>query len=193
VDRRVVFRGRVKAERQGEGVAGARLGPNNGRLAMLRRGCGARDPVEGRCPWLLEIIDGVSTEPIAFLVASLLAQYSTADIRGGRHRASENFGATWKRAIFGNSSKSIERRFHMLLDSEIDPMTGDGDLAYRLRQMVRYAASKGIGIDWPVLLADLKYWNQPEKHVQKRWARAFFSDERPGDTETNEGVTTDAC
>lgn len=153
-------------------------GLDTGELAMLRRGCGERAPVEGRCPWLLGLIRGAASEATAFLAASLLAQYKTTDIRADRHRAEGNFGITWKRAISGTDSESIRRRFHVLLDADYDPWTGDGDLPYRLRQMVRYAASKGVGVDWPTLLADLKYWNHPEKRAQKRWARAFFTTER---------------
>jgi len=152
-----------------------------GELAMLRRGCGKRDPVEGRCPWLLGIIWGATSEATAFLVASLLAQYKTADIKASRHRIEGNFGITWKHAIAGTDSESIKRRFHILLDAEYNSLTGDGDLPYRLRQIVRYAASKGVGIDWPALLTDLKFWNYPEKRVQKRWARSFFGNERPDD------------
>lgn len=160
-------------------------GLDAGDLAMLRRGCGERDPVEGRCPWLLSIIHGVATEATAFLVASLLAQYKTVDIRAGRHRIDGDFGVTWRRAVAGNSSKSIRRRFHILLDADYDPWTGEGDLPYRLRQTVRYAASKGVGVDWPTLLTDLKFWSQPEKRVQKRWARSFLSEERPEGARTN--------
>ena len=150
-------------------------GLDAGRLAVLRRGCGERDPVEGRCPWLIGLIHGVATEPTAFLVASLLAQYSTMDIRAGRHRSGGDFGQTWKSAIAGSDSESIRRRFHVLLDSQYDPWTGDGDLPYRLRQMVRYAAAKGVGIDWSRLLADVRYWDNQDKSVQKRWARSFFA------------------
>ncbi len=148
-----------------------------GELAMLRRGCGERDPVEGRCPWLVGLSYGVASEANAFLIASLLAQYKTTDIRAGHHHIEGNFGVTWKLATTTSDSESLKRRFHILLDAEYDPRNGDGDLPYRLRQMVRYAVSKGVGIDWATLLTDLKFWNQPEKNVQKRWARAFFSNE----------------
>ena len=157
---------------------------DTGELAMLRRGCGERDPVEGRCPWLNAHIYGVASEATAFLVASLLAQYKTAKIRAGDHRLDGNFGVTWKRAIAGSDSKSLERRFHILLDSDYDSWSGDGDLPYRLRQMIRYAASKGVGVDWPTLLTDLKFWSHPEKRVQKRWARSFFATERLEDATT---------
>lgn len=153
-----------------------------GELAMLRRGCGERDPVEGRCPWMVGLVHGVASEAAAFLVASLLAQYKTSDIMADHHRIEGNFGLTWRRAIAGTDSKSIRRRFHILLDAAYDPRTGDGDLPHRLRQMVRYAANKRVGVDWSTLLTDLKFWNQPEKRVQKRWARSFFSNDGPKDT-----------
>ncbi|MBN2074343.1 MAG: type I-E CRISPR-associated protein Cse2/CasB [Dehalococcoidales bacterium] len=152
-----------------------RLGTDE--LAKLRRGCGERDPVEGRCPWLIGLVYGVASEATSFLVASLLAQYKTSHIRAGNHRGEGNFGITWKQAVLGTDSKSLFRRFNILLEAEYDPWTGEGDLPYRLRQMVRYAAGKDIGIDWSVLLTDLKFWNHSEKRVQKRWARSFFSSE----------------
>lgn len=158
-----------------------RLG--SGELAQLRRGCGERDPVEGRCPWLVGLTYGVSSDAVAFLVAGLLAQYKTIDIRAGRHRSQGDFGLTWKRAVAsGAASESLKRRFHILLDSEYDSYTGEGDFPYRLRQMVRFAAGKGIGVDWPLLLRHVKNWNSKEKWVQKKWAGSFFTAENDGET-----------
>lgn len=129
---------------------------DSGELAMLRRGCGERDPVEGRCPWLIRHIYGAAPEPVAFLVASLLAQYKTSDIKACRHRIKGNFGTTWERAIAGANSKSLPRRFRILLDAEYDPWTGEGDLPYWLRQMVRYAASYGATYGYYYLKAKAK-------------------------------------
>ena len=148
---------------------------DTGRLARLRRGCGERDPVEGRCPWLIGLVHGVASEATAFLIASLLAQYRTTEIKAGRHRIKGNFGLTWKGAIARSDSKSIGRRFHILLDAYYDPRTGDGDLPFRLRQMVRYSAGEGVGIDWPTLLKHVRGWGSTAKWVQKEWARSFFS------------------
>lgn len=162
---------------------------DTGDLAALRRGCGERDPVEGRCPWFVGLIYGVASEPAAFLIASLLAQYKTADIRKKDHRAQGDFGATWRRAIGHSPSDSIRRRFNILLDAEFDPRTGDGDLPYRLRQMVRYAASRGVGVDWPQLLKHVRGWNHPDKWAQKALARSFFAkqpDTEPAQPKTEE-------
>jgi len=164
-----------------------------GELAALRRGCGKRNSVEGRCPWFYGLVYGVASEPTAFLVASLLAQYKTAVIRTGVHRLKGNFGITWRKAIAGTDSDSIKRRFHILLDSEFDPRTGEGDLPYRLRQMVRYAAAQGVGVDWPELLIHTCSWNSPEKWVQKAWARSFFVNERPDDAPTNPEGENESC
>jgi CRISPR system Cascade subunit CasB len=150
---------------------------DGGALARLRRGCGERTPIEGRCPWLIEYIHRPWAEPSAFLVASLMAQYKTQTIKEGGHRLNGNFGVTWKQAVAGTASVSIRRRFTTLLDAEYDPNTGGGDLTYRLRQMVRYAASKDVGVDWPQLLRDVMDWNRLGKRAQKCWARAFFASE----------------
>ena len=48
--------------------------------------------------------------------------------------------------------------------------------------MVRYAAGKGIGVDWPLLLRHVKKWNLKEKWVQKQWAGSFFTAENDGET-----------
>lgn len=160
---------------------------DTGELATLRRGCGERDPVEGRCPWLVGLMHGVASEPAAFLVASLLAQYKTSEIKAGHHRIRGNFGITWKRAIARNDSESIKRRFRVLLDCDYDPRTGDGDLPYRLRQMVRYAVSKDVGVDWPTLLKDVRAWSSPSRFVQKEWARGFFGNDRSEDSTATPG------
>lgn len=158
---------------------------DTGALASLRRACGERDPIEGRCPWFYGLVQGVASVTEAFLVASLLAQFKTSDIKSGRHRLTGNFGVTCKRAHAMGASDSFARRFTVLLDAEFAGTDGSGDLPYRLRQMVRYAASKGIGIDWPQLLVDLHYWNDPAKRTQKQWARSYFTTDSNENTSSN--------
>ena len=150
-----------------------RLG--NGELAQLRRAAGDRLGDRAELLWFAGYTRGERTEAVDFLVTTLLAQYRTVDIRSGAHRGKGDFGATWKRAIGPSPSDSIQRRFHILLDGDL-AWDGSGDLPYRLRQMVRYAAAKGVGLDWPRLLKDLGNWEHPGRYVQKRWARSFFSD-----------------
>lgn len=157
---------------------------DSGQLAVLRRCAGDRLSERSDALWFLGIIRGTAREDVAFLLATLLAQFSTTKIRAGSHRGSGNFGATWKLAIGRSPSNSIQRRFHILLDSEIDA-DGGGDLPYRLRQMVRYCATAGVGLDWPQLLSDLRAWNHPDRFVQKRWARSFFDTQADSTEETS--------
>jgi hypothetical protein len=41
--------------------------------------------------------------------------------------------------------------------------------------LVRLSGGKGIPIDWPRLLDDLRRWDAPDRYVQKNWARAYFA------------------
>jgi len=148
---------------------------DKGSLATLRRSCGERDPLTGRCPWFYGLVQDAAGESVAFLLAGLMAQYKTLDIKAGRHRIKGSFGRTWRLATVGNTSQSLQQRFRTLLDAEYNPASGEGDLPPRMRKMVRYAASKGIGIDWPVLLTDLTFWNSQGKVSQKKWARDFYA------------------
>ncbi len=149
-------------------------GLGNGELAQLRRAAGDRLGDRSELLWFAGYTRSERTEAVDFLVATLLAQYSTVTIKSGAHRGKGDFGATWKRAIGLSTSDSIKRRFHILLDSDL-AWDGSGDLPYRLRQMVRYAAAKGVGVDWAQLLRDLQNWPYLERRPQKRWARSFFS------------------
>ena len=89
------------------------------------------------------------------------------------------------------------RRFHILLDAELDRVhdpddpespwaDGGGELAFRLRQMVKLMASKEVGINWPDLLVDLCSWSHPNRRVQKKWARSFFGDATPSSNSSND-------
>jgi CRISPR type I-E-associated protein CasB/Cse2 len=109
-----------------------------------------------------------------FLIATLFDLNRARPVSG-------DFGETM-RIVAGNSSASFERRFLVLLDAEFESTvdafdgygSGGGELAYRLRQMVKLAASKDAGINWPVLLADLCWWDDLRKPVQKKWASNFY-------------------
>jgi CRISPR system Cascade subunit CasB len=65
-------------------------------------------------------------------------------------------------------SESVGSRFTTLLDADEDELT------HRLRQAVALAAGASLSLDWAALYDDLRWWGHPDKHVQQRWARAFF-------------------
>jgi CRISPR system Cascade subunit CasB len=72
-----------------------------------------------------------------------------------------------------HASKNIEKRFTTLLDADAD------ELFWRLRQITAVLDAASIPIDWPALLADLWYWNHPDRFVQVRWARQFWEPASP--------------
>jgi CRISPR system Cascade subunit CasB len=67
------------------------------------------------------------------------------------------------------SSKTIEARFKALLDADTD------ELPWRLRHLTSQLAAAGIAIDWPDLLKDISRWPDPQRRVQVRWAREYWS------------------
>jgi len=99
-----------------------------------------------------------------FLIATL---YPLAD-------ASEdvgNFGDSLRRARSSkpDDNKGLDRRVEILLDSEADEQ-----LAYRLRQAVRFLKSRNKPVHWHWLLHDLLRWNRHGRYVQRRWAHSYF-------------------
>ena len=122
---------------------------------------------------------------VHYLVAALWASHWKAGREGAKvpvaiavaHYAM----AHHTREQLNGRASSTERRFITLLDADTD------ELPYRLRQMVRYAASRGVGVHWPLLFFHIHRWNALGKGVQKTWARSFFGNEIPeGATQTTE-------
>ncbi|MDA8345346.1 MAG: type I-E CRISPR-associated protein Cse2/CasB [Thermaerobacter sp.] len=113
-------------------------------------------------------------EEIYFLVATLYPL--------NPYKQKGDFGSTVAALRSAVDLKTLDRRMAILLDSDfdsVDDKVGGGSLSYRLRQFVKFAASKQVGVDWGRLLADLRYWTHPEKRVQKRWARSYYQGTRP--------------
>jgi len=173
---------------------------DTGTLAALRRACGQRFAESRNC----QDFASVSTRPADFLTATLAAQYSAAQIQGGKHHTTYkgrgSIGAAWARycrergpeqdpATFYRRrqdaltrgqdparppSISIHERFRTLLDAELE-LDGTGELAYRLRGLVRMLVAEDIPIDVIQLAHDLRGWRAESRYVQERWAKAFYS------------------
>jgi CRISPR type I-E-associated protein CasB/Cse2 len=170
---------------------------NSGALAALRRACGERVSESHNCHWFASI----SQRPEDFLTTTLAAQYSSDRIKNDQRwpfRREGNIGVAWaeycrrrkkeedpasfykKRQVdlangrSPESIPSIHERFRTLLDAELDS-DGTGELAYRLRGVVRMLVAKDIPIDVIQLAHDLRGWRAETRYVQERWARAFYS------------------
>lgn len=180
-----------------------RLGRRDlGKVAILRRSLGGEPGADVRAFPLVE--GHLPTEypwdrTAYYLVAGLWATVNTASVLAGggdapdeeEEPATPEGAAAEPKALaltergrperrsFGravallylrrNRTESIERRFVALLDADAE------QLPHHLRQMVHLLkAEEGIRIHWVELLTDLRRWNDDERRVQQRWARAFY-------------------
>ncbi|OQB75035.1 MAG: CRISPR-associated protein Cse2 (CRISPR_cse2) [bacterium ADurb.Bin132] len=144
-------------------------------LATLRKGLG-KEPgtvtemykyVYSRIPGQTNLFD----EKIYFLTASLFAlwyqgkQDLVKDFEG-------DLGKTFNQINKNSKSESIEKRFTAIINSHFD------DLPNHLRHAVSLAKSKDVPVNWSFLLEDLKWWNNDDKRVQKKWMKSFLQEER---------------
>ena len=116
----------------------------------------------------------------AYLVAGLwaLCQRRVTDTSN-----SVSLASALRRVSSQRSSKSIEKRFVALLDSDED------ELPSRLRQSISIIAADSIPINWAGLLDDLLRWSHPDRFIQKRWARDYWRSAENSDTQTSNEET----
>jgi len=143
-------------------------------LAHLRRGLGKKP---GTAVEMFPIIAprlyrGLSrkAEDACYLVAALFAFHPV------HNNSLKSLGETMrmvadllKEKKDDSIPQSIERRFGALLDSDAE------QLPSRLRQVISMARAKGAPVNYETLLRDIVRWDNPEKHVQRRWASDFWS------------------
>ena len=102
-------------------------------------------------------------EATYYLVATL---FGLAESGGDR-----NLGHSLYLARHQSSSQGLDRRVEVLLDADQE------QLAFRLRQAIRFLESNRVSVNWPRLLQDLLAWGHPKRYVQENWARAYFAHE----------------
>lgn len=142
------------------------LTENRGALAALRRGlsqegaawAGMHRYVAG---WLTDN-DGHWDEQRFYLVAALFGRYACAKEANG------SFGASCRQLGAARGGEAVERRFVALLAADSE------SLGVHLRHFVSMFAAEDIAVDWAQLLRDLRWWGQPERRVQRRWAKEFW-------------------
>lgn len=150
---------------------------NRAALAALRRGLGkkpgaATEMMPYICPFLSDR-DSLHERGAKFMIASLFAWHPESATMG-------NLGDHLKRIPTPKDSDSTARRFKSLLNCNVE------SLHYHLRQAVSLLKSKGIHVNWHRLYDDIRYWSHPEKFVQQKWARSFWS---PSNTKDNNRST----
>lgn len=157
--------------------------------AKLRRGLAFRpgehiESISVVEPWIHP--DAYQSERAAFyIVAGLMARDN--DIILPKVEADDD-GETDRdmgfsvRLLFklSDESPSIERRFLAVLDSDLE------QLPSRLGTLVSYVRSKGVAINYAVLLKDLQHWTDPLRRTQLRWAKSFYAAHEPNDDARNQ-------
>lgn len=171
---------------------------SSGKLAALRRACGQRLGESRNC----QDFASISTRSVDFLTVTLVAQYPTDRIRKDQHKHEYphrgSIGAAWARYCRKRDPEkkdpntfyrkrqealakgydpprppNIHERFRTLLDADLE-MDGTGELAYRLRGLVRMLVAEDIPIDVIQLARDMRGWRAESRYVQERWAKAFY-------------------
>jgi CRISPR system Cascade subunit CasB len=107
-------------------------------------------------------VGGRSVEESYFLIATLFPF--------APRRWSGDLGDSLRllRSQAGVNEEGVDRRMAALLDAVYV------ELPFRLRQVVRLLAQHDLPLDWRRLLEDLRWWDHPDRWVQKRWARSYF-------------------
>jgi len=135
-----------------------------GARARLRRSAGKRlDEARGVLGLFYRALPpGVppSRQEAYFMIGTL---YPLAE-SGGNH----SFGATLHAARTEMNARGLDRRVETLLDADA------GQLAFRLRQAVRFAQANRVPVNWTQLLRDVLQWDHPAGFVQRKWAEAYF-------------------
>jgi CRISPR system Cascade subunit CasB len=103
-------------------------------------------------------------------IACLSVFYPQLVGEGERRR---DFGFSCRRLASETNTEGAERRFRALLDLSLT------DIQSPLTALVRQMKGRSIPIDYPKLLSDLRQWERGNQFIQDRWARTFWSVEKP--------------
>lgn len=139
---------------------------DRGKRAALRRGLSSSTVMDA-WPVIASLGGdiGPSGESVYVDIAALFASHP--DESNAR-----NFGETCRRIAQGEGNEiadSFERRFRRLLVSDdVANVTG------QLRSWVRLAASRGVGVNYESLFADLWNWRWYADDIRVKWARSFW-------------------
>lgn len=74
------------------------------------------------------------------------------------------------------SRDGLDRRFERLLDADSQ------QLPFYLRREIQFLTTVGKKLDWAQLLYDVLHWQSPDRYIQRRWAREYFT--APAETES---------
>jgi len=160
---------------------------NRGRVAALRRGLGrpVGTPGDAACEFYRLLPADVSRrdEPAYWTAATLFAAFPPRE--GARFAKGASVAAALRgfgEQRGGNDALArVERRLLLLLAAR------SSSLATHLRGAASLLHAEGIVLDPEVLVRHLRFWDAPDRRVQRRWARDFWRvSERPDATTPEE-------
>lgn len=138
------------------------------KAAFKRALSGESEHIRKVYPFVLPFLGGVSEweqKHVWIPVACLSVYYPQESWDAEKRR---NFGQSCHGLAIVTTSEGADRRFRTLLDLALE------DLYSPLTALVRQMKSKGVAIDYPQLLADLRQWDHADQYIQDRWARTFW-------------------
>jgi CRISPR type I-E-associated protein CasB/Cse2 len=138
---------------------------NRGKMSALRRGL-IDNPRMHVDAWpVIADLGGDIRNPSHIAVAAFYATHP-------EESNARNFGETCRIISTGSDNKlidSFETRFRRLLASnEVE------DVIAQLRSWVRFAESKGTGINYESLFLDLHFWPWSAERTRVQWAASFW-------------------
>lgn len=160
---------RLEYERRFLQLVNDRIKNDNGAKADFKRALSSEsEHIRKVYPYVLPYIGNASEweQTQIWIPVACLSVYYPQPIREGEKQ--RNFGHSCRGLATATNSEGADRRFRALLDLALT------DIQPPLAALVRQMKSKGIAIDYPKLLADLRHWEHPNQFVQDRWARAFW-------------------
>jgi len=133
-------------------------------LALIKKSSGEAIP-PGTA---LEIPEGADERPYG-MVAFLYARYPV--VAGERG----DLGALMRVINVRNPDQGAEQRFMEMLNRDLD------GLRKPLEWTLAMAEIEKLSVDWGQLLDDLTHWEEPDRPVQRAWARSFWGQTLPDD------------
>jgi CRISPR type I-E-associated protein CasB/Cse2 len=136
---------------------------DGGKSAALRRGLTDNPRMHVEAYPIIADLGGEIAQPYIALAALYATHPQESPVT--------NFGETCRRIAQDGKDvpDSFNQRFRRLIASE--DVT---DVISQLRVWVRFASSKGVGINYENLLADLLNWPWYADDIRVKWARSFW-------------------
>ncbi len=138
---------------------------DRGRLAALRHGLSSNPRMNVDAWPVVAGLGGDIGQPVFVAIAAFFASHP-------EESSARNLGETCRRIAQGDGKEieeSFERRFRRLLACD-----DVADVIEQIRSWVRLAASKGVGVNYESLFADLWNWPWYADEVRVKWARSFW-------------------